>query len=239
MRAVARHYWSLVVGARRWIGFAVALFVCGFVAGAVTGLVKPDVINGTLRHIASGGPAKGGPVGDFKIILTHNLAAALYEMCGSFIVALPTLDFVLHNGFMNGGYLVVGSKDYPFFWRFLSVVPHSIVEFPAFLLCSTFSLRLGLRWLFQKHGSDRKRVFLTDLANACKIGLLCIPLFFVAAAVESFVTPRIVHVFYDDTDTEEVRPGASGDAGGSPPAYSCSSARRARASMLAFAFTEK
>jgi len=168
--------------------------------------------------MASGDPGKGCAVGDFKIILTHNLTAAFRTMCGSLILALPALGFVAKMGFVNGGALVVACKNYSLFYWFLSTVPHSVIEFPAFLLCSTFSLRLGLRWLFQKHGSDRKRVFLSDLANACKTGLLCIPMFFVAAALESFVTPRIVDLFY-----EEVQPGASGDAGFSPSAYSCSS----------------
>ena len=152
------------------------------------GIAKPTVIEQVVEHL-HGNPETGFPA--FILYLKHNLTGLLIIWCGGFVPAIAPLFNILATGFILGSLLV----DRGVLYSFLSIFPHGIVEIPAILVGNVFSLRLGLRWIFQKTAGERKRTFVTDLQNSLKIGLLCMFLIVIAAMIETFATPKILAAY--------------------------------------------
>jgi stage II sporulation protein M len=184
MPTLAQAYWNLIRGAKKWLAFTLCLFCFGFAGAVVLGIAKPTLIEQLVEHL-HGNPETGFPA--LILYLKHNLTAVLIIWCGGLVPAIAPLLTALVEGFILGALLV----DEPVLCWFLSIFPHGIVEIPAILLGSAFSLRLGLRWIFQKTAGERKRTFVKDLKNSLKIGLLCMFLIFIAAMIETFATPKI------------------------------------------------
>ena len=184
MPTLAQGYWNLIRGAKKWLAVTFGLFVLGAIAGVVVGITNPSVNERLLEHPV--GPQMGFP--SLIFLLKLNLTSTLLTWCTSFILGITPLWITLREGFSTGGLLVYRT---PLF-GFLSLAPHGLVEIPAILLCNAFFLRLGLRWVFQKNATERKRAFVVDFQNSLKILLLSGGMFFVAAMIESFATPRIV-----------------------------------------------
>jgi len=186
--AIAQAYWNLIRGAKKWLAFTLCLFCFGFAGAVVLGIAKPALIEQLVEHL-HGNPETGLPA--FVLYLKNNLTALLIIWCGGFVPAIAPLLHILGTGFILGSLLV----DRGVLYSFLSIFPHGIVEIPAYLLGNAFSLRLGLRWIFQKTAGERKRTFVTDLLNSLKIGLLCMFLIFIAAMIETFATPKILAAY--------------------------------------------
>ena len=188
MLTLAQAYWDLIRGAKKWLALTLCLFCFGFAGAVVFGIAKPALIEQLVEHL-HGNPETGFPA--FVLYLMNNLTALLIMWCGGFVPAIAPLFNILATGFILGSLLV----DRGVLYSFLSIFPHGIVEIPAYLLGNAFSLRLGLRWIFQKTAGERKRTFVTDLQNSLKIGLLCMFLIFIAAMIETFATPKILAAY--------------------------------------------
>lgn len=152
------------------------------------GIAKPTLIEEVVEHL-HGNPETGFRA--FVLYLLNNLTALIIIWCGGFVPAVYPLFHVLGTGFVLGCLLLDRGALY---W-FLSIFPHGIVEIPAYLVGNAFSLRLGLRWIFQKTAGERKRTFVTDLQNSLKIILLCMFLIVIAAMIETFATPKILAAY--------------------------------------------
>ena len=188
MLALAQAYWNLIRGAKKWLAFTLCLFCFGLAGAVVLGIAKPTLIEQLVEHL-HGNPETGFPA--FLLYLMNNLTALLIIWCGGFVPAIAPLLHILGTGFILGSLLV----DRGVLYSFLSIFPHGIVEIPAYLLGNAFSLRLGLRWIFEKTAGERKRTFVTDLQNSLKIGLLCMFLIVIAAMIETFATPKILAAY--------------------------------------------
>jgi stage II sporulation protein M len=188
MLALAQGYWKLIRSAKIWLIVTLCLFALGVAGAVVIGIVKPTLIEQVVEHL-HGNPETGFRA--FVLYLENNLRALLITWCGGFVPAIVPLFNILATGFILGSLLV----DRGVLYSFLSIVPHGIVEIPAYLLANAFSLRLGLRWIVQKTAGERKRTFVTDLQNSLKIGLLCMFLIVIAAMIETFATPTILTAY--------------------------------------------
>lgn len=119
------------------------------------------------------------------LIFKNNLLVGVLSLfLGILFGLLPLLTVGVNMfifGFMLAALVVLGNYQ-GFFLFALSIVPHGILELPAFLLAAAFGLKLGYSW---KH-----------LKSAFKQSLQILPLlavlFFVAALVEIFVTGKII-----------------------------------------------
>jgi uncharacterized membrane protein SpoIIM required for sporulation len=184
MPTLAQAYWNLIRGAKKCLAVTAGLFVLGALAGVVVGITNPGVSEKLLEHPA--GPQAGFPA--FIFLLRLNLTSTLLTWCTCLILGITPVLITFREGFSTGGLLVYLSPLY----GVLSLSPHGLVEFPAIILCNAFFLRLGLRWVFQKNATARKRAFVADFQNSLKILLLGTGMFFLGALIESFATPRIV-----------------------------------------------
>ncbi len=128
---------------------------------------------------------------------TRNLGLALIGSVftlGILGVLLP----VITAGFLGFGMALVtnlGLTSAAGYWL-AGVLPHGVVELPAMALFGAVTLRMGVRWITPSHGRPLGEVWLTALGEAVRLWVAVIlPLFLIAAALESFVTPWAVMHF--------------------------------------------
>ncbi len=77
------------------------------------------------------------------------------------------------------------------------VLPHGIIELPAFILSSALGLRIGGALLYAPQGFTVGQNILWSLANFAKVfACVILPLVIVAALIEGLVTPHIVRALY-------------------------------------------
>lgn len=77
------------------------------------------------------------------------------------------------------------------------ILPHGIIEIPAAVLATTFSLRLGASLTAGSEGEPTGERFMQALADWVKVFVfMVVPLLLIAAFLESSLTPRVVLLLY-------------------------------------------
>jgi stage II sporulation protein M len=127
----------------------------------------------------------------FLIIFINNAIKALGIIFLGILLGLPSLLFIVLNGFILGG---LGSAlESVNGWRYVmaSFVPHGVIEIPVILLAAALGFTVGmesLKWLVRRES----RVKL-QLSNGLKVYVRWIlPGLAVAAIIEVLVTPLLI-----------------------------------------------
>jgi stage II sporulation protein M len=151
----------------------------------------------------------GSVLGDFKqlaeqltglgiggimvIIFLNNALKALAAIVLGIALGIPSLFFLVFNGFTLG---IVASSlvaDYGLAFVLAALIPHGIIEIPLIILASGLGMnigRLSFNWLIQRGGAVKP-----SMNSALGIYVRWIlPGLAVAAVVETFVTPLIVAI---------------------------------------------
>lgn len=124
-------------------------------------------------------------------LFVHNTQVGLLAFATGILAGIPTLLLALYNGLTIGAFAWIFSRDpgWPLFWAWL--LPHAIPELLAITLCSTGGLviakavvapeRCGVGAALRAAGRP-----------AMQLLLVSIPLFVVAAGMESFLRQSMV-----------------------------------------------
>ncbi|WP_232462872.1 stage II sporulation protein M [Thermococcus sp. P6] len=180
---------------KRTIVNLLAVFLVTSLIGYLFALKNPELTAGVVNEIAREIVRKIGPVSNYgfemflKIFLNNSRVALLMFISGLFFGLGPWF-IMATNGFAVG--LVVGfshySKGLSLVRLLLALLPHGIIEIPAIALAGVS----GILWYREavKGGTAEKR-FIRGTERAIKLLGLSILLLLVAAAVETYVTPRV------------------------------------------------
>ncbi|WP_292460238.1 stage II sporulation protein M [Methanothermococcus sp.] len=117
----------------------------------------------------------------FLFILTHNLTVGLLE----YITTIFSLFIVVSNAFILAYVLYISNNPLTFI---LLVLPHGIVEIPAFILSSVSGVVLFNAIVKKLKKSKDSIVYYKD---SIRILLVSILLFIIAAIIESTITFEI------------------------------------------------
>ena len=186
---------------RRYIFFAVFLFLCGVVMGfylfkanpAATGKVI-DVLISKFKHLnmEMEGLSLWGRV---KLVFWNNLRVALLCVLSGVLLGIIPMLVVFVNGFFIGAISANAARRGVDILTFLlvGVAPHGIFEIPAFLLGGVLGIRLGFNILAYERGSQRGRLLKRVIGDILlAFFTLIIPLLGLAAFVEMTVTRFLV-----------------------------------------------
>ncbi|MBC7252015.1 MAG: stage II sporulation protein M [Anaerolineae bacterium] len=125
--------------------------------------------------------------------LTLGALLALFSF-GSLALIQMMLPMVI-IGFFVGEAFLLGYNPWVFFAAF--ILPHGIVELPAAVIATAFALRMGASVVSPPKGLTVSEGLLLTLADFLKVFLfLVLPSLLIAAALEIWVTPRIVLGIY-------------------------------------------
>ncbi|MBI3966640.1 MAG: stage II sporulation protein M [Chloroflexi bacterium] len=190
------YYARLFTSSRRWLLIAAALFVLGMAVGLAFGISQPDLSRQRLELAmtelrANVGPIEAGTWTGVSGIFLNNVRASAIVLAASLFFGLMAGFGLIANGVLLGllmGVATMGVGRVPWYFVPVGILPHGVIEIPAFLIVGAWGLRLGLRWLAADAAGRRWQVWLGVFGETLRLAPLLILLFGVAAMIEVMVT---------------------------------------------------
>ncbi len=181
-----------------YILFAGVIFTVATLLGYFIAQNFPGEIEQILEEVKK----ELGPLQDassfelFLIIFKQNVFALLSSIIlGIFFGIVPCLS-VFANGLVLGIITFEVLKE--FSWEILlaGILPHGIIEIPVLIVSVAIGMKIGktvLERVFKKRGNIKK-----ELKKAFKFFFyVLLPLLFLAALIESFITPLLLALVLD------------------------------------------
>ncbi len=180
---------------RREIGLVSILFVLSMVIGYVVAIMYPDMVMQSLEELE-------GVVELLKhlsliqimflIFLNNALKSLLILVLGIGFGIVPLL-FIAYNGYFLGIFSHKILMEQSLLYLMGGLLPHGIIEIPMVVISAAIGVRLGLKGLASLKG---EQVYLKEeMITGIKFFFYWImPLLFIAAVVETFLTSAIIGV---------------------------------------------
>jgi uncharacterized membrane protein SpoIIM required for sporulation len=185
---------------RRQLLYAFTFFIIACFIGALSAqqdvnfvrlIMGDDYVNMTEHNIAAGKPFgvydSEGEFSMFIFIFTNNARVAIATFAMGVLLSGGTVYMLFYNGIM------LGSFQYFFFSKGLGMASvlviwlHGVIEISSIIIAGAAGLIIGNSLLFPKTYTR-----LASVKNGARVGLKMalgvVPLLFVAALIESFVT---------------------------------------------------
>lgn len=179
--------------AARWLGRPLLAALATFLAGAVVGAALMAAT--APQALADAATALGAepPYPDRLTtwtVLRNNLLALGVTATGALTFGLTTAFSLFFNGLLLGA--VVVAADAPPLPLAAALVPHGVLELPAFWLVAAVAFRIAARLVGYLRGTVDRALTRSELAEAAALVGIAVCLLAVAAWVEATLTPRIV-----------------------------------------------
>lgn len=179
---------------RPYLAASIAILAAGGIFGAVANSYVPDASRYLNQNI-EGFVQLFRALPKFElagaIFLNNTLKALLVTVGGIALGILPVI-FIFANGAAVGFVLYSSMESRGVLTTLLAILPHGIFELPAILLATSMGLLLGRSSIKKLFGSSEAAIA-SELALAMKFFVrIVVPLLFIAALVEAFVTSVLV-----------------------------------------------
>lgn len=182
----------------RWVGMTAIAFLVLVVLSYVAGRLFPEISATVLTYfnevVADSGIVRDDGSFSALALFGNNLRAMVLSTLYGFIpfLYLPALSMGV-NAILLG--MVASSVNGQWLLLAAGILPHGIFELPA--LCLSLAAGLCLCQNINRYiRKNEKGIMKPLLLNILRVtGLVVIPLLVVAAIMESYVTPAVMHLF--------------------------------------------
>jgi stage II sporulation protein M len=131
------------------------------------------------------------PISIMLVIFLNNAVKSLFAIVLGAGFGIIPIIFVGGNGIILGLIANEVSKQQGIIFVLAALAPHGIIEVPMILISAGLGLRLGFFMYLSLRGE--KKDMRAELAGSLRLYMrLIMPLLFVSAMIETFVTPVIV-----------------------------------------------
>jgi uncharacterized membrane protein SpoIIM required for sporulation/ABC-type transport system involved in multi-copper enzyme maturation permease subunit len=177
---------AAALGSYIWVVMNTEKVMHAFRSGELAGVIS----SGTGVPLANIGIS-------FPMIWEHNLRAVMVILLlGLFTFGvLGALTFLLNTGVIGAVLALEGALGIsPVKLLIFGILPHGIFEIPALILSSAAVLYIGIALVTPRSQRTLGEVLIDAIADWTKIGLgLVLPLLTLAAVLETWVTPVLLH----------------------------------------------
>ena len=188
-----QYYGHLLADSQMYIKLAVRIFLIGFLMGLLAVLVNQQYILEIIRsglasidELAETAVDLSYPEAALLIWQNNFLVVGMMIFLGFFLGYLP-LVAAWSNGAVLGALCVIFTREGlakgVLFW--LSVLPHGVIEIPAFLVAAAFGIKLGWAWLLPSAIGKRLKVLNQSVYDCLAIYAGVIVLLGLAALIEA------------------------------------------------------
>jgi stage II sporulation protein M len=132
------------------------------------------------------------PVSLAIFIFANNLQACILLFLGGATLGILTLFIIASNGIIIGGIVELVREERGPLFIAAAILPHGIFEVPSFIISASLGFILGTSLLAEYHGEGDAAA--TAEAHARTFLLVVVPLVAIAAFIEAFITPQIIHL---------------------------------------------
>jgi stage II sporulation protein M len=128
----------------------------------------------------------------FVKLFLNNLEACILLFLGGASFGILTIFIITLNGILIGAIMEIVHKDHSIGFVVAAILPHGIFEIPAFIISGAIGILLAQSLINEWYTG-------TDTAEDAKkfartFILYVLPLVAIAAFVEAFITPIIIHL---------------------------------------------
>ena len=148
-----------------------------------------SIEEGTQRLASAPEPA---PAEAVLTGLINNLEACVLLLLGGASFGILTIFILSLNGILIGSIMEIVHKDHSFVFVAAAILPHGVFEIPAFILSGALGILLAQSLIAEwYHKGDAAG----DAGGYARLFILyVVPLVVIAAFVEAFITPVIIHL---------------------------------------------
>lgn len=131
------------------------------------------------------------PISIMLVIFLNNAVKCLFSIVLGAGFGIIPIIFVGGNGIILGLIANEASKEKGIIFVLAALVPHGIIEIPMILISAGLGLRLGFSMYLSLKGEKKDMRY--ELLESLRLFMrIIMPLLFVSAVIETFVTPFIV-----------------------------------------------
>jgi len=176
---------------KRWILITVFLFGIGLVLGLATpagivGLLSEDVA--AFEELADFlAPLPQSSV--FLFIFIKNVSVVLISFAFSPVFCLMPVLALAINGWLLGLVSTIVIQEKSVGYLLTGLLPHGIFELPALIMGEAVALSFGTAVILALFKKERRNLLLPNLRENLRYLTIALTLFFVAAIIETYLTP--------------------------------------------------
>lgn len=200
-----KKFLRIVKTSSSWIVLASFLFVLGFAGGFTAVQQDLNILEelsepyfGFLENLAEEVMA-GGPLRGISLIFFNNIFTAARIIFLGILLGLAPLTGLVVNGGLIGilaAIFMIEHNVSPLLFITLGLLPHGVLEIPAFLISAALGLKLGYHALFPMEGMSRPESITHIAREAINVLFYVAFILLAAAAIEILVTPTLIpHMF--------------------------------------------
>ncbi|KYO65175.1 stage II sporulation protein M [Thermovenabulum gondwanense] len=185
-----------------YIIFSILLFTAGAAIGYFAFKQDPEFILSNLNNLMGNiinigkqimGKKKLYAIG---LIFQNNVKALLLMMFGGIFFGIIPLIGMIFNGLLIGIMLAMvfyEGKTLAFFLA--TLLPHGILELPVIILGASFGLKTGFEVIIPSKKQNRMENLKENLTKSVLSMGILVPLLYIAAVIETLITPYFAKLF--------------------------------------------
>jgi len=179
---------------RIWLFIAIALFI----TSAVFGWLMPEGVAQVLEEDIAALEKFSSSLGSLSpalitlFILAKNIIALLVSFILSPILCLTPLLALIANGWLLGWLSATVLETQPVGFLLAGLIPHGIIELPAFVMGEAAALGAGSRLIIALFNKESRSSLWPNLIINLKYLAIAMALLVPAALIEAFITPLLI-----------------------------------------------
>ena len=130
----------------------------------------------------------------FLVIFLNNAIKALLAIIFGLLIFVP-VGFVAYNGWIIGIVVCEQVRTSGYMSVVAGILPHGIIELPMIIVSAALGTRLGVMAFLRIEGTISNKDLISKIKWSVRFYLRWIlPLLFIAALIETFITPIIMQI---------------------------------------------
>ena len=174
---------------------SVAIFFVGSIIGALLVMMEVDLL--AIIGIDDLGEAFPEEITTLTILINNTVVFVL-ALVGVFSFGLLTAVILLFNGVLVGYVVLPAAEEVGIGFVAVAILPHGILELPAFFVASAVAFRLIHRFILRIRDRRDRMLDPGDLRRMALLLAVAWVVLAVAAAVEAIVTVWLIEALYPE-----------------------------------------
>ncbi|WP_292487804.1 stage II sporulation protein M [Methanohalobium sp.] len=173
----------------------VALFISSIIIGAVYSSMNPEIAQQSMEEFRNMVDFIKSlpPYAIMLFIFVNNTVKTLIALLLGIGFGIIPFAFIAYNGYIIGVFGFITAMEKGLFYLVTALLPHGIIELPMVFISTAIGLKLGHEMINSVTG--RKANIKEELSRGIRFYFYWIvPLLFVAAAIETFITPTLIQL---------------------------------------------